>query len=248
MHSAAPLAIGIIPARLASTRLPRKALVEIAGKPMIQHVYERACRASSLDSVLVATDSREIFSVVQGFGGEAVMTRDDHPSGSDRLAEVARSLDAEMIVNVQGDEPLVEPEMIDQLVRAFQEQDAAPMGTLVRRASPDEDPRDPSLVKVVVDTRGHALYFSRALIPHDRDGDATEPPLTHVGMYVYRRTFLMAFTALVPTPLENRERLEQLRVLEHGHAILAVETEHRSLGVDTEEDLERVRAILEGRR
>lgn len=246
MHSATPLAIGIIPARLASTRLPRKALVEIAGKPMIQHVYDRACQAESLDSVLVATDSREIFSVVQGFGGEAVMTRDDHPSGSDRLAEVARGLNSEIIVNIQGDEPLVAPEMIDSLVRAFQVQSQAPMGTLVRRAGPEDDLSDPSLVKVVVDRRGHALYFSRCPIPHDRDGDGHVPALTHVGMYAYRRTFLLAFAELPATPLEGCERLEQLRALEHGHAILTVETEHAAIGVDTPEDLARVRRILEG--
>jgi 3-deoxy-manno-octulosonate cytidylyltransferase (CMP-KDO synthetase) len=237
--------IGIIPARYASTRLPGKPLAEIAGRPMIQHVYERACRARSLDDVIVATDDGRIVEAVRGFGGKAALTSADHRSGTDRLAEVAAGLSADVIVNIQGDEPLVEPAEIDLLVAPFGRRRRLGMTTLATPITSNEDFQDPAVVKVVVDRRGYALYFSRQAIPYERDGRTGER-LKHVGMYAYRRSFLLAFARLSPTPLETAESLEQLRALEHGFPIYVVRSAHDAISVDTEADLARVRALLAG--
>jgi 3-deoxy-manno-octulosonate cytidylyltransferase (CMP-KDO synthetase) len=239
-------AIGVIPARYASMRLHGKALAEIAGRPMIEHVYRRAAAAESLDGVWVATDDARIQAVVEAFGGRAVMTRADHPSGTDRIAEAAAPLDAEVVVNIQGDEPLLDPREIDRVVEPFARLPELVMSTA---SVPIHDPRDiedPSVVKVVTDAQGYALYFSRLPIPFYRSGEP-RPRMKHLGLYAYRKEFLLRYAALPRTPLEQAEGLEQLRALEHGYRILVVPTEHDSIGVDTPEDLERARQLMEGR-
>jgi 3-deoxy-manno-octulosonate cytidylyltransferase (CMP-KDO synthetase) len=232
----------VIPARYASTRFPGKPLADLLGRPMIQWVYERTARSSLVDRVIVATDDERIHQAVIGFGGEAQMTRGDHPTGTDRLAEVAERIEAELIVNVQGDEPLIDPRMIDAAVEPLAADPAIVMGTLKAAIDSDDDFGNPNVVKVVTDRHGFALYFSRAPIPHPRDGGAPEA-FRHIGLYVYRREFLLAYPQLPPTPLENLEKLEQLRALEHGFRIRVVPTKLISHGVDTPGDLERVREL-----
>ena len=212
---------------------------------MIAHVHERAAAARSVDAVIVATDDERVARAVEAFGGEVRMTSPAHRSGTDRLAEVAQTLDCELIVNVQGDEPLLDPGMIDQAVAPFGDASVL-MSTLRRRIDDPSDLASPHVVKVVVDRHDNALYFSRAPIPHRRDvGAAAAVAYKHIGLYVYRRPFLLDLAALPPTPLEEREMLEQLRVLEHGFRIKAVETTADTIGVDTPADLERVRALVE---
>ncbi len=243
--NAPPLAVAIIPARYASTRFPGKPLAAETGKPLIQHVVERVRRAIRVSRVLVATDDRRIADAVAAFGGHAVMTRDDHPNGTCRLAEVAAGLeprDAQLIVNVQGDEPEIEPAVIDRLVDALAADFDAPMATVASPFADDEDPDDPHIVKVVLDQRGRALYFSRCPIPFVRH-DAAPPQqageapahLKHLGIYAYRRDFLLRYPTLPATPLEQTERLEQLRALEHGYAIATVVMPVRHHGIDTPE-------------
>ena len=239
--------VAIIPARYHSSRLPGKALADIGGRPMIEHVYRRAAAASLVDAVLVATDDDRIRAVVEGFGGTAWMTRPDHRTGTDRLAEVAASLPCELVVNVQGDEPLLAPEAIDEAVGPLLDDASLQMATLCRTLEAHEF-EDPNVVKVVRDREGFALYFSRAPIPHQRVAGATAPRGSkHVGLYVYRREFLIRLAALPPTPLETSESLEQLRALEHGYRIRVVESAHESVGVDTPADLERVRRLVASR-
>jgi 3-deoxy-manno-octulosonate cytidylyltransferase (CMP-KDO synthetase) len=238
-------AIGIIPARWEATRLPGKPLAEIAGRPMIQHVYEQARKATALAEVLVATDSERIFAAVQGFGGEVVMTSPDHRSGTDRVAEAAATRTADVVVNIQGDEPLIDPAAIDSLVAPFALDRELEITTLATPIRAPEEIEDPSAVKVVVDRRGFALYFSRYPIPYQRDTPAAGRRLKHLGLYGYRAEFLQIYSHLEPTPLEQTEKLEQLRALEHGWRIQVVLTEHDAIGVDTPEDLARVRAIME---
>lgn len=243
-----PRIVGIIPARYASSRFPGKALADLCGKPLVQHVVERASRARLLDEVLVATDDPRILEAVHGFGGKACLTSPTHPSGTDRIAEVARDLACDLVVNIQGDEPLLDAAVIDSAVEPLAQDPGVAMGTLGCPLGVDEA-ADPNKVKVVLDRQGFALYFSRARIPYMRDGlppDVDRPYLLHVGLYVYRRETLLSLAALSPTPLEERERLEQLRALEHGVRIRVVVTEHRSIGVDTPADLERVRRMMSG--
>jgi 3-deoxy-manno-octulosonate cytidylyltransferase (CMP-KDO synthetase) len=222
--------------------LPGKPLADVGGRPMIEHVYRRAAAAPSVNAVVVATDDPRIAAAVEGFGGIARLTRSSHPSGTDRLAEVAEDLPCEIVVNVQGDEPLIEPEMIEEVVEPLDRDPALQMSTLRRAISDHADYTNPNVVKVVVDRDGNALYFSRAPIPHARGGAMT--PYAHVGVYAYRRSFLLAYARLQPTPLELAESLEQLRALEHGFRIRTIETRYESIGVDTPEDLERVRRLV----
>ena len=235
--------IAVIPSRYASTRLPGKPLVDICGKPMVQHVYERVRRVSLFDEVLVATDDERILNAVKAFGGAACMTSPDCPSGSDRLIEVAKSHPADVYVNVQGDEPLVEPASIEKLARAMLDDPSLQMGTLCYSISA-EQAQNPKLVKVVRAHNGNALYFSRSPIPFPRPGGIAPQYFGHLGMYAYRREFLMNFGNLPYSPLENTEKLEQLRVLQAGIAIRVLEVEATGPGVDTPEDLEAVRRIL----
>jgi len=246
-----PKVVGIIPARYGSTRLPGKSLKLILGKPMIQRVYERAQLARGLSSVCVATDDARIASVVEGFGGKAIMTSANHPSGTDRLAEATRTIDAEIVVNVQGDQPFLDPLMIDEAVQPLLDDPALPMATLMHPVHRPEDLQDPSVVKVVTDLAGDALYFSRSLIPYPRQA-VPHTVYEHVGLYVYRRDFLQKLAQLPPTPLEQTESLEQLRVLESGFRLRVVETKCRDhafsgFSVDTEQDLVRAEAMLRER-
>ncbi len=247
--------VAIIPARFGSARLPGKPLLDIHGKPLIQWVHERACAARSLDRLLVATDDERIAAAVRGFGGEVVMTSRDHPSGTDRLAEAVKETDASLVVNVQGDEPLLDPAGIDAAVRALEEDPALPMATLSLPLRDVDEMLSPSVVKVVTDAGGHALYFSRSPIPYVRgpaDPRAAAAAALagglgrkHVGLYAYRRTALERFASLPPSPLERAEGLEQLRALHYGMKIHVVPMSGEGApAVDTPEDLERVRALL----
>lgn len=231
----------IIPARYASSRLPAKPLLRETGKYLIQHVYERACE-SKADTVVVATDDARIFDAVKSFGGNVVMTRDDHPSGTDRVAEVAAKLDAEIIVNVQGDEPMIDAATLNMLAGLLRSDREAQMATLAAPIAALEQWRDPNCVKVVCDKRGRALYFSRSPIPFVRDAEpdfATGRFLQHLGLYSYRRSFLLQLAKLPPEPIELTEKLEQLRVLALGHGIQVGIVPHAHRGVDTPADYAR---------
>lgn len=232
--------IAVIPARYDSVRFPGKMLADRTGKPLIRHVYEQARRATTVDEIVVATDDDRIAAAVRGFGGRALMTRRDHSNGTSRIAEAAQSLSASIIVNVQGDEPEIDPALIDQAVRCLISRPQCPMATLASPFAKGEDPSNPNIVKVVVRHDGAAMYFSRSLIPFDRDGvaDGSFRPLKHVGLYVYRREFLATYVALEPTLLEKIEKLEQLRVLEHGHQIAVAIGEAHHHGIDTPEQYE----------
>lgn len=254
-------AIVIIPARWASTRFPGKPLAEIAGRPMVEHVYRKASRARLVSRVIVATDDERIFEAVRAFGGEVQMTRADHPSGTDRVAEVAAGpggAGAAVIVNVQGDEPLIEPGSIDGAVAPFLAENPPDMSTLAVPLPGPEAFLDPNVVKVVVASSGDALYFSRAPIPFTRDRLGSEQaqaaaladgweglsprPLKHLGLYAYQRDYLFRLAKLPPTRLEQAEKLEQLRALEDGASIRVIEVEEDSIGVDVPEDLARLRS------
>lgn len=237
--------VALIPARYASTRFPGKPLALVDDRTLVEHVYRRAKQARLVDAVVVATDDRRIADVVDGFGGSAVMTRDDHATGTDRLAEVAAELACDVVVNVQGDEPLISGDAIDAAVRLLDERPDDVMGTLRRRIDSDADLASPDVVKVVVDAEGYALYFSRAAIPHVRAGVLRPAVWRHIGLYAYRRAFLCELAGLPATPLEKAEALEQLRALEHGYRIRTAETATDAIGVDTPEDLERVRQRLQ---
>ncbi|MBP2627235.1 MAG: 3-deoxy-manno-octulosonate cytidylyltransferase [Firmicutes bacterium] len=233
----------IIPARYSSTRLPGKPLAEIAGKPMIQHVYERAVLAKRPGQVIVATEHELVYETVQNFGGQVMLTSADHLTGTDRLAEVAgRFPEVDLIINVQGDEPLIPPEIIDQLAGAFDGSHDLQMATLMTEMDESEY-NTPSAVKVITDLQGYALYFSRSLIPFPRN-DTGIPIYKHIGIYAYRRDFLLKYAKLSPAPLEVTESLEQLRALEHGYRIKVLKTDFKSIGVDTMEDLEKVNLLF----
>jgi 3-deoxy-manno-octulosonate cytidylyltransferase (CMP-KDO synthetase) len=247
----------VIPARYASTRFEGKALADIMGRPMVQHVYERASKASLVSEVIVATDDERIASCVRAFGGRVELTSPSHETGTDRLAEVAQRLDADIVVNVQGDEPLIDPAMIDQAIAPLLDDPSVPMATLKSRIKTLHDFLSPNVVQVVADPSGNVLYFSRSPLPFFRDkwNDLKDDAFVsgkllcykHIGLYVYRREFLPIFAAMAPTYLELAEKLEQLRVLENGYRIKVVETEFDSIGVDTPADLEKVLAKLKGK-
>ncbi len=244
-------ALCIIPARYASVRFPGKMLASQTGKPLVQHVWERARSARRLDRIVIATDDSRIADAARSFGAKCIMTRPDHPNGTSRIAEAvdllsqssaARISESDLIVNVQGDEPEMDPAMIDIAIDALAHpvHSDAVVSTVAAPFGPDEDPTNPNLVKVVVDARGRALYFSRSFIPFHRTGGRAMPPLKHLGLYVYRRSFLANYPALSPTPLENAEQLEQLRILEHGHSIALAIAPHpiAGAGIDTPEQYE----------
>jgi len=239
--------IALIPARHDSTRLPGKPLALIHGKPMIQHVFERTRAVSFVDRVLVATDDARIADAVRGFGGEVVMTSAHHQTGTDRIAEAAADLDAEIVVNVQGDVPFLDPAMVEAAVALMHAEVMLPMATVKVPIRDPADMANPNVVKVVTDRDGYALYFSRSPLPYWRDL-ASEATLgyKHVGLYAYRRDFLLRFARLAPTPLERAEKLEQLRALEWGFRIRVAETRSQGIEVDTPEDLERARAWKAG--
>jgi len=232
--------VAVIPARYASIRFPGKPLARQTGKYLIQHVYEQVRRARSISEVIVATDDLRIREAVESFGGRVVMTRADHPSGTDRVAEAAEGVDADLIVNVQGDEPEIEPDSIDRLVALLACQPEVGIATLACPFAAGANPADPNAVKVVLDRKGRALYFSRSLVPYPRDAkgrpDVPGDWLLHLGIYAYRRDFLLKLASLEPTPLERRERLEQLRALEQGQPIAVGIVERAAIGIDTPED------------
>lgn len=242
--------LAVIPARFGSTRFPGKSLFLIKDRPMIQWVYERASRSRFIDRVIVATDDDRIRNAVAAFGGEVVMTSRDHQTGTDRIAEVVRTIQCDLVVNVQGDEPLIEPDMIDEAIAPLAHDRSIVMGTICRRIEDRGEAFDTNVVKVVMDRDGFALYFSRAPIPWDRDRwsstdclrdlQLTSPLYKHMGLYVYRRDFLLTYASLPQTSLEQHEKLEQLRVLEHGHKIKVIVTRHESFGVDIPDDLSKI--------
>lgn len=239
--------VGVIPARYAAQRFPGKPLALIAGKPLVQRVYEQARKSRRLDEVIVATDDQRIADAVHAFGGQAVLTPASCPSGTDRAAEVVRQFPCDLVVNIQGDEPLMQPAMIDQLVEGMTGDTGCVMGTLARPIESEEVWANPNVVKVVFGPIGNALYFSRHSLPYGRDaGGKFVPGLSHkhIGIYAYRREFLLKFVTLPQTPLEKTEKLEQLRALEHGYRIRVWVTPHDSIGVDTPEDAKLVEEIL----
>jgi 3-deoxy-manno-octulosonate cytidylyltransferase (CMP-KDO synthetase) len=239
----------VIPARFASSRFPGKALASLAGKSVLQHVFERASQARYLHKIIIATDDQRIFDAARSFGAQARMTRADHLSGTDRVAEVAEAENAGVIVNIQGDEPLLDPAAIDAAVLALTIDPEVSMATLSKRIEDSAEVTDPNVVKVVTNLAGDAIYFSRSAIPYIREGpyvrEGGAAHFKHIGLYVYRRDFLLAYSGLPVGPLEQAERLEQLRALENGHRIRVVETDYESFGVDTPQDLERVAMLFE---
>lgn len=242
LHRDQPQVLGVIPARFASSRLPGKPLLNETGTPLIIHVVEAARRSSKLDRIVVATDDRRIFDAVTAHGAEACMTREDHPSGTDRVAEVASQFPtARIVVNLQGDEPEIEPTAIDRVVDLLERDASAVMSTVATPIRDESIYRDPACVKVVLAESGRALYFSRSPIPMHRDGLSTGRPLglLHLGLYAYRRDFLLSLASLPPSPLEQSEKLEQLRVLESGQGIAVGVVDERCVGIDTPEDYRR---------
>ena len=252
-NNLASTVIGIIPVRYASSRLLGKPLLELCGKPIIQHVYERAKQAKLLNDVIVATDDDRIAAVVERIRGRAVMTPTTIRSGSDRVAYTAKNLKVDIVANIQGDEPLINPEVIDETVRPLLEDRKIDVCTPVKKITSTEELANPNIVKVVFDSDGFALYFSRSPIPHvssktvpsSEDGSSVKHGhYKHIGLYVYRKDFLLTFTQWDPSPLERAEQLEQLRILEHGHRIKCVVTEHDSFSVDTLEDFEQLKRMM----
>ena len=249
--------VAVIPARYGSTRFPGKCLALIKGKPMIQWVYERTRRSQLVNRVVVATDDARIIQAVTAFGGEVLMTSLAHQTGTDRIAEVVRQLDCDIVVNVQGDEPLIQPEMIDQAVQPLVDDASIPMSTLCNRIQRRDEAFDTNVVKVVFDKNNYAMYFSRAPIPWDRDHWSgkerlSEMPLAgamykHIGLYVYRREFLLTYTSLPQSSHEALEKLEQLRALDHGHKIKVMVTSYESFGVDIPDDLSKILKYIEER-
>lgn len=240
-------AVGVIPARYGSTRLPGKSLISICGKPLVVRVVERARLCAALDRVIVATDDARIVEAVEAAGGEAVMTRADHPSGTDRVAEVIAPLEADIVVNVQGDEPLIDPNLIGKLVEALAGDAGWDMATAATPIVDDAMRASPAVVKVVWDATGRALYFSRSLIPYIRDpgkGDAAGLHWRHLGIYAYRRAFLAKLVRTPPCATELAESLEQLRALHIGGRMLVLQTQERGIGVDTPADVAYVERII----
>ena len=244
--------IAVIPSRYGSTRLHAKPLIDLCGKPMVQHVYERAKQAKLVTKVIVATDHDEIASVVRKFGGDVVMTPESIRSGSDRIAYVAKTLpDADIVVNVQGDEPVIVPQMIDEAIKPLTLDASIQCGTLVKKITSADEMVSPGVVKVVLDADGYGIYFSRSAIPHVRDGGNVNQWHTmhqfykHIGLYVFRKDFLLKFSSWQESELEQIEKLEQLRILYHGYKIKTTVTTYDSIPVDTAEDAERVRIILQ---
>ena len=238
------MVIGVIPARYASTRLPFKLLRPLAGKPLIQWIWESASRAKFLDDLIIACDDNRIMEAVKGFGGKAVMTSVRHNSGTDRTAEAVRETEADIIINIQADEPLMPAAVIDALAQEMAVDEGLVMATMKKRINDPADIENPGVVKVVCDKDGFAVYFSRYPIPFYRDQYASKVYYKHMGIYAYKKDFLYTFKNLPPSSLEDAEKLEQLRVIEAGYKIKVLETQFDSCGVDTEEDLRKVEEMI----
>jgi 3-deoxy-manno-octulosonate cytidylyltransferase (CMP-KDO synthetase) len=245
-----PKKVVIIPARLASSRLPDKVILDLGGKPIVQRVYEQAQKAKTIDAVFIATDSDQVSGICRNFTENVIMTRADHPTGTDRIAEAIGAMEADIIINVQGDEPFIDPDVIDALGNRI-ENLGVPMATVASRIGQVEDLLNPNIVKVTIDSHKNALYFSRSVIPFAREVNwqaLTEVPeemtyYRHFGIYAFQRHFLLGYAAMMPTFLEKTEKLEQLRALENGYTINVVVTDRQSIGIDTEEDLQKARKI-----
>lgn len=241
-------AIGVIPARWGATRFEGKILANLLGKPVIQHVWENARKARTLDDLIVACDDERIMKAVESFGGKAIYTSPNQPSGTDRLAEVVNPLDVDIAVNIQGDEPLVKPIMIDNLVISLKDEKTAQMATMIKKIDDESELTNSNVVKVVIDKNGYALYFSRYSIPYNRTGESDEKKrptyYKHIGLYAFTKDFLFTFRNLPKSSLENAEKLEQLRVLEYGYKIKTVETKFDTVGIDRPEDLKRAEEAL----
>ena len=239
--------IGIIPARYSSTRFDGKVLADILGKPMVQHVWERAKQAHLLDDLIIACDDERVVDVVKEFGAKYSLTAKAHASGTDRICEVINPLDVKVVINIQADEPLIHSTMIDALAQALLDDDTLSMATIMKRLEDPKDINDPNVVKVVVDKNNFALYFSRAAVPYRAQNSELKYPVyyKHIGLYGYTKDFLFIYKNLPPANLEMQERLEQLRVLEEGFRIKVLETKFDTIGVDTPEDLKKVRQYLQ---
>jgi len=244
-------AVGIIPARFGSTRFEGKLLADFCGKPVIQHTWENARKSNSIEDLIIATDDKRIYNVAKGFGANVVYTSTAHKSGSDRLTEVAASIDAKIVVNIQADEPLLHPSMIDDVAGAILKDNGLVMATLCHRIKNAAEIHDPNVVKVVFDRNGSALYFSRSSIPYERMGSDDKLQVIdyykHIGIYAYAKDFLFTFKSLPQSRLEKTEKLEQLRVLENGYRIKVIETKFDTIGIDTPEDLEKAVEIIRGK-
>lgn len=242
-------AIGVIPARWGSTRFEGKILALLNGRPMIEHVWQQAKKSRRLEDVLIACDDERILEAVKNFGGKAVMTAKDHESGTDRIAEAVADVDVEVVVNIQGDEPLINPAVIDHLADALLNDSKLAMATVIKKIAKEEDLNNPNVVKAVIDQNNNALYFSRSPIPYNRAGKPFGQSIyyKHLGLYAYRKDFLLGFKKLPFSHLEATEKLEQLRVLDAGYKIKTIETDHETIGVDTPEDLVRVQELMRGK-
>lgn len=238
--------LGVIPARWGSTRFEGKILAEIAGKPMIQYVFEQAKKSKCLDDVLIACDDERILKAAQNFKAKAVLTAKDHPSGTDRIAQAVKNISCGLVINIQGDEPLIEPSVIDQLVSVMREERGTLVGTVIKKVDAAEEVQDPNVVKVVIDHHGYALYFSRSMIPYSQEQKKINEFIyyKHLGIYAYRKDFLLNFKNLPKSKLEAAEKLEQLRILEAGYKIKTTITDVDTIGVDTLEDLKKVEEII----
>ncbi len=238
--------IGVIPARQGSTRLKEKVLISLLGKPLVQHVWERAKQAKNVDEIVIATDSDKVKNACEKFGARVVLTSKECASGSDRIAEAVKDIAAAIIVNIQGDEPMMHPKTIDDLVLTLIKESQAPVATVIKKIENVKDLDNPSIVKVVINKDRYAMYFSRSCIPFNRDQEPFKNLCyyKHLGIYAYRKSFLVGFNKLMASKLEATEKLEQLRILEAGYAIKTVETDQDSIGVDTAEDLKKVKLIL----
>lgn len=238
--------IGVIPARYASTRFEGKILAPLLGKPMIQHVWEKAKQARSLERVIIACDDERVAQLARAFGAEAVLTSKSHQSGTDRIIEVVNFLEVKVVINIQGDEPLIQPAMIDSVARALLDEPTLTMATLMKKMENLKEVNDPHVVKVVVDKNNFALYFSRSPIPHRAENSLVKEPVyyKHIGLYGYTKDFLFTYKNLPVSYFEKVERLEQLRVLEEGFRIKVLETSFDTIGVDTPEDLLRAEQLL----
>lgn len=240
-----PRILGVIPSRYASTRLAGKPLLDICGKPMVEHVYRRAVLSEVFFRVVIATDDERIYNAAEKFGGDVFMTRADHPDGSSRVAEVARSIDTDYVINIQGDEPMLDPRMLRELAEGIVRDPSADSATVCVPITNEKDFNNPNIVKVVTDQKGRALYFSRSPIPFRRNLTGCSV-WEHLGIYAFTKEFLLKLVDLPPTPLMTAESLEQLRILEHGYTMAVIPTKYPSMGpnVNTEEDLQIVRNIL----
>jgi len=232
----------VIPARLESTRLPNKVILDIGGKPLIQRVFEQVKKSKKVSDIFIATDSEKIIKLVESFGGKAILTSSKHQSGTDRIAEAVQNLETDFIINVQGDEPLISPNLIDSLISVLENDDEVSFVSAMRKIDNLEDLDNPNCVKVITDFSQNAIYFSRSKIPFSRDNDF-QNYFQHIGIYGYKKDFLLKYSQLPQTVLEQTEKLEQLRAIENGFKIRMVETEYKSIGVDTLADLEKVRQI-----